>query len=80
MGRWTNGWLVEGQIIPHALGPGSQPGNEPARVLEEFGAETHSAEFPLSSFDLSDTARGYAAWISWASTTRCSIRPRSTRA
>ncbi len=21
MGRWTNGWLVEGQIIPHALGP-----------------------------------------------------------
>ena len=55
MGRWTNGWLVEGQIIPHALGPGSQPGNEPARVLEEFGAETHSAEFPLSGFDLSDT-------------------------
>ena len=54
MGRWTNGWLVEGQIIPHALGPGSQPGNEPARVLEEFGAETHSPEFPLSSFDLSD--------------------------
>jgi predicted TIM-barrel fold metal-dependent hydrolase len=55
MGRWTNGWLVEGQIIPHALGPGSQPGNEPARVLEEFGAETHSPEFPLSGFDLSDT-------------------------
>ena len=19
MGRWTNGWLVEGQIIPHAF-------------------------------------------------------------
>ena len=55
MGRWTNGWLVEGQIIPHALGPGSQPGNEPARVLEEFGAKTHNEEFPLSGFDLSDT-------------------------
>jgi predicted TIM-barrel fold metal-dependent hydrolase len=54
MGRWTNGWLVEGQIIPHALGPGSQPGNEPARVLEEFGAKSNSEEFPLSSFDLSD--------------------------
>jgi predicted TIM-barrel fold metal-dependent hydrolase len=54
MNRWTNGWLVEGQIIPHALGPGSQPGNEPARVLEEFGAHAHSPEFPLSSFDLSD--------------------------
>src|SRR5262245_7152610 len=53
MGRWTNGWLVEGQIIPHAIGPASQPGNEPARVLEEFGAETHSVEFPLAGFDLS---------------------------
>ena len=56
MGRWTNGWLVEGQIIPHALGPGSQPGNEPARVLEEFGASSNSEAFPLSSFDLSDPA------------------------
>jgi predicted TIM-barrel fold metal-dependent hydrolase len=56
MGRWTNGWLVEGQIIPHALGPGSQPGNEPARVLEEFGAKSISEAFPLSSFDLSDPA------------------------
>ena len=54
MGRWTNGWLVEGQIIPHALGPGSQPGNEPARVLEEFGASSTSDDFPLSSFDLAD--------------------------
>jgi predicted TIM-barrel fold metal-dependent hydrolase len=54
MGRWTNGWLVEGQIIPHAIGPGSQPGNEPARVLEEFGAFAASSDFPLSSFDLSD--------------------------
>ena len=54
MGRWNNGWLIEGQIIPHAIGPGSQPGNEPARVLEEFGAETHNHEFPLSGFDLSD--------------------------
>jgi predicted TIM-barrel fold metal-dependent hydrolase len=54
MGRWTNGWLVEGQIIPHALGPGSQPGNEPARVLKEFGASSTSDDFPLSGFDLSD--------------------------
>lgn len=56
LGRWTNGWLVEGQIIPHALGPGSQPGNEPARVLDEFGAKSNSEAFPLSSFDLSDPA------------------------
>ena len=54
LGRWTNGWLIEGQIIPHALGPGSQPGNEPARVLEEFGASSTSDSFPLSGFDLSD--------------------------
>ena len=56
LGRWTNGWLVEGQVIPHALGPGSQPGNEPARVLEEFGAKSDNEAFPLSSFDLSDPA------------------------
>jgi predicted TIM-barrel fold metal-dependent hydrolase len=56
LGRWTNGWLVEGQLIPHALGPGSQPGNEPARVLEEFGAKSGHEAFPLSSFDLSDPA------------------------
>jgi predicted TIM-barrel fold metal-dependent hydrolase len=54
MGRWNNGWLVEGQIIPHAIGPGSQPGNEPARVLEEFGASSSNVDFPLSGFDLSD--------------------------
>jgi predicted TIM-barrel fold metal-dependent hydrolase len=48
--------LIEGQIIPHAIGPGSQPGNEPARVLEEFGAKSNSEAFPLSSFDLSDPA------------------------
>jgi len=54
MGRWNNGWLVEGQIIPHAIGPGSQPGNEPARVLEEFGASSSNLDFPLSGFDLSD--------------------------
>ena len=54
MGRWNNGWLIEGQIIPHSLGPGSQPGNEPARVLEQFGAKSDSEEFPLSSFDLAD--------------------------
>src|SRR5262245_25968949 len=56
LGRWTNGWLVEGQIIPHALGPRSQPRNEPARVLEELGASANSEAFPLSSFDLSDPA------------------------
>jgi predicted TIM-barrel fold metal-dependent hydrolase len=54
LGRWNNGWLVEGQIVPHALGPGSQPGNEPARVLEEFGAVSGSEDFPISGFDLSD--------------------------
>ena len=81
MGRWTNGWLVEGQIIPHALGPGSQPGNEPARVLEEFGAETHSARISSEWFrSIRSPARACAAWITWASITRCSIRPRSTRA
>ena len=56
MGRWHNGWLVEGQIIPHAVGSGSQPGNEPARVLEEYGASTDQQTFPLGSLVLSDPA------------------------
>ena len=46
MGRWTNGWLVEGQIIPHALGPGSQPGNEPARVSKSLAPRAIVLNFP----------------------------------
>lgn len=56
MGRWNNGWLIEGQIIPHALGSGSQPGNEPARVLQEYGAPADRVTFPLGSLILSDPA------------------------
>jgi len=33
LGRWTNGWLIEGRLLPAPFGPGAQPGNEPKRVL-----------------------------------------------
>ena len=36
LGRWTNGWLIEGRLLPAPFGPGAQPGNEPKRVLKEF--------------------------------------------
>src|ERR1051325_10748599 len=54
LGRYTNGWLIEGRIHPCALGPGTQPGNEPRRVLREFGAAMDAAQFPAGSIDLSD--------------------------
>ncbi len=38
LGRWTNAWLIEGRLLPAPFGPGAQPGNEPKRVLKEFGA------------------------------------------
>ena len=44
MGRWSNGWLVEGQIIPHALGPGSQPGNEPAIAIGNRRGDVHEVD------------------------------------
>jgi uncharacterized protein len=54
LGRYTNGWLIEGRIHPCALGPGTQPGNEPKRVLKEFGAAVDVPQFPAGSIDLSD--------------------------
>src|ERR1051325_3325570 len=54
LGRYTNGWLIDGRILPCALGPGTQPGNEPKRVLKEFGASFDAPQFPAGSIDLSD--------------------------
>jgi hypothetical protein len=52
LGRYTNGWLIEGRIHPCALGPGTQPGNEPKRVLKEFGAAVDVPQFPAGSIFL----------------------------
>jgi predicted TIM-barrel fold metal-dependent hydrolase len=60
MGIWNNGWLVEGRMQPHPFGPGAQPANTPAMVLEEFGASPGGKETPvgtlpsIASMDLSN--------------------------
>jgi len=54
LGRWTNGWLIEGRMLPAAFGPGAQPGNEPKRVLKEFGAPADSPHFSIGSITLAD--------------------------
>jgi predicted TIM-barrel fold metal-dependent hydrolase len=53
LGRWTNGWLIEGRLLPAPFGPGAQPGNEPKRVLREFGAP-ESGHFSIGSITLAD--------------------------
>ena len=53
LGRWTNGWLIEGRLLPGPFGPGAQPGNEPKRVLREFGAP-ESGHFSIGSITLAD--------------------------
>src|SRR6185369_16070093 len=40
LGNYTAGWLIEGSVEPHALGPGAQQANTPRNVIAEFGAET----------------------------------------
>ena len=52
LGRWTNGWLIEGRLLPGPFGPGAQPGNEPKRVLKEFGAPADTAHFSIGSITL----------------------------
>lgn len=54
LGRWTNGWLIEGRMLPAPFGPGAQPGNEPKRVLREFGAPADSPHFSIGSITLAD--------------------------
>ena len=51
LGRWTNGWLIEGRLLPAPFGPGAQPGNEPKRVLKEFGAPD-TEHFSIGSITL----------------------------
>ena len=40
LGNFNAGWLIEGSLEPHALGPGAQQANTPRNVLAEFGANT----------------------------------------
>ena len=60
MGRWSTGWLIEGRMEPHLLGPGAQAANTPWHVLEEFGASPNNRldimrfPVPVGSLDITD--------------------------
>ena len=54
LGNYTAGWLIEGSIEPHPLGPGAQQANTPRNVLTEFGADTKREHCSVGSMTLAD--------------------------
>jgi len=54
LGNFTAGWLIEGSLEPHALGPGAQQANTPRNVLAQFGANTEREECSVGSMTLND--------------------------
>ena len=54
LGNFNAGWLIEGSLEPHALGPGAQQANTPRNVLAEFGANTERKHCSIASMTLSD--------------------------
>ncbi|MGH7834717.1 MAG: amidohydrolase family protein [Candidatus Binatia bacterium] len=46
IGAYTSGWLVEGKLEPHVLGPGLQPANTPAWLVEGKHRDTHTLVNP----------------------------------
>jgi hypothetical protein len=49
MAAYTSGWLIEGRVEPHILGPGLQPANTPAWVVEGRHQDTHALINPVPS-------------------------------
>jgi hypothetical protein len=54
LGNYNAGWLIEGSLEPHALGPGAQQANTPRNVLVEFGADTNREHCSVGSMTLAD--------------------------
>lgn len=54
LGNFNAGWLIEGSLEPHALGPGAQQANTPRNVLVEFGANTTREHCSVPSMTLND--------------------------
>ena len=54
LGNFNAGWLIEGSLEPHALGPGAQQANTPRNVLAEFGAATEREHCSIGSMTLND--------------------------
>jgi predicted TIM-barrel fold metal-dependent hydrolase len=42
MGSYTSGWLIEGRVEPHTLGPGLQPANTPGWIIEGRRRDSHT--------------------------------------
>lgn len=54
LGNYTAGWLIEGSLEPHPLGPGAQQANTPRNVLPEFGADGKREHCSVGSMTLAD--------------------------
>ncbi len=54
LGNYTAGWLIEGSIEPHPIGPGAQQANTPRNVLVEFGADMKREHCSVGSMTLAD--------------------------
>ncbi len=54
LGNFNAGWLIEGSLEPHALGPGAQQANTPRNVLSEFGADVKRQHCSIGSMTLND--------------------------
>ncbi len=54
LGNFNAGWLVEGSLEPHALGPGAQQANTPRNVLADFGANSEREHCSIGSMTLND--------------------------
>ncbi|HTN73310.1 MAG TPA: amidohydrolase family protein [Methylomirabilota bacterium] len=46
MAAYTSGWLIEGRVEPHILGPGLQPANTPLWVVEGKHRDSHTLMNP----------------------------------
>lgn len=56
LGNFNAGWLIEGSLEPHALGPGAQQANTPRNVIAEFGANPEREHCSIGSMTLNDPA------------------------
>lgn len=54
LGNYNAGWLIEGSVEPHPLGPGAQQANTPRNVLAEFGADLKREHCPVGNMTLAD--------------------------
>lgn len=54
LGGWQSSWFIDGRLLPHPWGPGSQPSNTPATTNPAFSGTDASLPVALGSRDLSE--------------------------